>query len=183
MSDESDDPAGRPTRLRKRSRQTFAPKHGKFRLLWDKRFRAYAIGLGYELAASQARRTAIGNGDIEFPTEPDKSHVDWWQRKVIRDHKAAVRQNSDRAMGWDAKERKRAQWRNSKRKHAALRYQAGEESSLLYNTDRKLMTPEECAAHDRQKRAAAQRERRANARRPKEAPRPKTTDHPNFGRF
>lgn len=183
MTDDCTDLSGEKARPNTRKRQIYAPRYATLWALFQEQLRGYAIREGYWRAKGHARRLAAKQGDTEFPSEPSPELIDWWQRKRIREDKADIRRNTDREMGWDANGRRRAQWRNSKLKHAALRHQAGEGRSTLYNTDRKLMTLEERAAHDKRKRNERQRLRRAAGRSTAKTPPVRTVDHPNFGRF
>lgn len=175
----------RAGRASKRKRQTYAPKFHKLYVLWDQSFCAHAARFGYEAAASQARSADIKHANTEFPTEPTAEHIDWWRRKLIRDYKAKIKENTKAAMGWDDDDYERARDRNRKLLKAAEAHKRSEDHSKLYFTDRKLLSPEEREKHDRQKRNARQNERRRRTKRKaeKEDSKPSTSDNPNFGRF
>ena len=151
----------------RRKRQTYRPRYRSMMQAWARRLRAYHMDLGRFYAIAHARSKDIKSGNTALPTEPSVGLVDWWQRRFIRVHREAVHANLMavlEARGIDAGERRKAQYRNSKLRRSAETYRSGEDRSRLYQTDRKLMSPEDRKAHDLAKRTAGQKERRKKAR-------------------
>lgn len=160
----------------RRYRQIFTPpSYSPLIQIWNETVRRSARSKARSKAISQARSNAIDAGDTDLPTEPTSVHIDWWERTLVRNYKKEVKKGlaalfHDR--GLDETARRRMKDRNRKLAKSAAAWQAGDRSPL-YNTSRKLMSPEERAAHDREKARLRQQKRRAKKRRP----------NPNYGRF
>lgn len=152
----------------KRKRQTYRPRYRAMFADWRHRYRAYAAFLAPTDAAAKQRSLNLKEGQADTPSPPPPDHlIEWYRRKIIRDFRDGVeRALADfyRSHGIDEIERRRAQSRNSKLRRSAETYRSGEDRSQLYNTERKLMSPEEMKAHDNAKAAKRMRKYRERER-------------------